>query len=212
MKRREVIKSVAGVVGALSLPTIGWSQDAKTYKTAKRETQPSTQGKIDVVEFFWYGCHHCYDFEPKVNAWVKTLPADVVFKKVHIRWPTKRINFEGHQKLYYTLEAMGKLPTLHAKVFEAMHKDKKQLANDVEIFDLMQSLGLNREEFAKVFNSFAVNTQCAKAVSLMEAYDIEGVPTVGVGGRYSTTASIAGSEEKVLEVANLLIKKRRQGQ
>lgn len=211
MKRRDMIKTVAGAVGALSLPSVVWSQDAKTYKAAKRETLPSTPGKIDVVEFFWYGCPHCNDFEPKVNAWVKTLPTDVVFKKVHIRWPTKRINFEGHQKLYYTLEAMGKLPTLHAKVFEAMHKDKKQLANDVEIFDLMQSFGLNREEFAKVFNSFAVNTQCAKAVSLMEAYDIEGVPTIGVGGRYSSTASMAGSEEKVLEVANLLIKKRRQG-
>lgn len=211
MKRREVIKSVAGAVGALSLPSVVWSQDANTYKPAKREEGPSVKGKIDVVEFFWYGCPHCYDFEPKVNAWTKTLPTDVVFKKVHIRWPTKRINFEGHQKLYYTLEAMGKLPTLHAKVFEAMHKDKKQLASDVEIFDLMQSFGLNREEFAKVFNSFAVNTQCAKAVNLMEAYDIEGVPTVGVGGRYSTTASIAGSEEKVLEVAGLLIKKRRQG-
>lgn len=211
MKRRDMIKTVAGAVGALSLPSVVWSQDAKTYKAAKRETLPSIPGKIDVVEFFWYGCHHCNDFEPKVNAWVKTLPTDVVFKKVHIRWPTKRINFEGHQKLYYTLEAMGKLPTLHAKVFEAMHKDKKQLANDVEIFDLMQSFGLNREEFAKVFNSFAVNAQCAKAVSLMEAYDIEGVPTIGVGGRYSTTASMAGSEEKVLEVANLLIKKRRQG-
>lgn len=211
MKRRDMIKTVAGAVGALSLPSVVWSQDAKTYKAAKRETLPSTPGKIDVVEFFWYGCHHCNDFEPKVNAWVKTLPTDVVFKKVHIRWPTKRINFEGHQKLYYTLEAMGKLPTLHAKVFEAMHKDKKQLASDVEIFDLMQSFGLNREEFAKVFNSFAVNAQCAKAVSLMEAYDIEGVPTIGVGGRYSTTASMAGSEEKVLEVANLLIKKRRQG-
>lgn len=211
MKRRDVMKGAMGAAGLVMLPQVGLAQDAKTFKMAKRDVPPSTPGKMDVVEFFWYGCPHCYAFESKLNQWVKALPPDVVFTKVPVRWPTKRVNFEGHQKLYYALEAMNRLADLHLKVFEAMHKDKKLLATDAEIFDFAQSLGLNREAFANAFKSFAVSAKCAKAASLMESYDIEGVPTLGIGGKFSTSATQAGSEDKVLVIAQDLIKRRRQG-
>lgn len=212
MKRRELIQSAValGVVGALGGVSAAFAQDAGAFKKVRREIPRSTPGKIDVVEFFWYGCIHCYNFEPKVNAWAKKLPSDVLFTKVPIVFQSQRVNFQGHQRLYYTLEAMGKLDVAHSKVFEAMHKDKKQLANDAQIFDFAESIGLKREEFANVFKSFGVNAKCAQAKALFEAYGADGVPTLGVDGKFFTSASVAGSEDNALRVTEALIKRQRQ--
>ncbi|WP_334118852.1 thiol:disulfide interchange protein DsbA/DsbL [Limnobacter sp.] len=212
MKRRELIQSalVLGVVGAFGGISTAFAQAAGAFKKVRREVPRSTPGKIDVVEFFWYGCIHCYNFEPKVNAWAKKLPGDVLFTKVPIVFQSQRVNFQGHQRLYYTLEAMGKLDIAHSKVFEAMHKDKKQLANDAQIFDFAESIGLKREEFANVFKSFGVNAKCAQAKALFEAYGADGVPTLGVDGKFFTSASVAGSEDNALRVVEALIKRQRQ--
>lgn len=212
MKRRELIQSVAalGVVGALGGLSPALAQDAGAFRKVRREVPRSTPGKIDVVEFFWYGCIHCYNFEPKVNAWYKKLPSDVVFTKIPIAYQSQRVNFQGHQRLYYTLETMGKLDMAHSKVFEAMHKDKKQLANDEQIFDFAESIGLKREEFANVFKSFGVNAKCAQAKTIFEAYGADGVPTLGVDGKFFTSASIAGSEDNAIRVAEALIRRQRQ--
>ncbi|VWX34546.1 thiol:disulfide interchange protein DsbA/DsbL [Limnobacter sp. 130] len=212
MKRRELIQSAValGVVSALGGLSPALAQDAGAFRKVRREVPRSTPGKIDVVEFFWYGCIHCYNFEPKVNAWYKKLPSDVVFTKIPIAYQSQRVNFQGHQRLYYTLEAMGKLDMAHSKVFEAMHKDKKQLANDEQIFDFAESLGLKREEFANMFKSFGVNAKCAQAKSIFEAYGADGVPTLGVDGKFFTSASIAGSEDNAIRVAEALIRRQRQ--
>jgi protein dithiol oxidoreductase (disulfide-forming) len=213
MKRRELIQSAAalGVLGTLGGLSPVLAQDAGAFRKARKEVPRSTPGKIDVVEFFWYGCIHCYNFEPKVNAWYKKLPSDVVFTKIPVVYQSQRVNFQGHQRLYYTLEVMGKLDTAHIKVFEAMHKDKKQLANDEQIFDFAESIGLKREEFANVFKSFGVNAKCAQAKAIFEAYGADGVPTLGIDGKFFTAASIAGSEENAIRVAEALIRRQRQG-
>jgi protein dithiol oxidoreductase (disulfide-forming) len=212
MKRRELIQSAValGVVGAFGGLSPALAQDAGAFRKVRREVPRSTPGKIDVVEFFWYGCIHCYNFEPKVNAWYKKLPSDVVFTKIPIAYQSQRVNFQGHQRLYYTLEAMGKLDMAHSKVFEAMHKDKKQLANDEQIFDFAESIGLKREEFANVFKSFGVNAKCAQAKTVFEAYGADGVPTLGIDGKFFTSASIAGSEDNAIRVAEALIRRQRQ--
>nr|WP_294885486.1 thiol:disulfide interchange protein DsbA/DsbL [uncultured Limnobacter sp.] len=212
MKRRELIQSAValGVMGAFGGLSPAIAQDAGAFRKVRREVPRSTPGKIDVVEFFWYGCIHCYNFEPKVNAWYKKLPSDVVFTKIPIAYQSQRVNFQGHQRLYYTLEAMGKLDMAHSKVFEAMHKDKKQLANDEQIFDFAESIGLKREEFANVFKSFGVNAKCAQAKTIFEAYGADGVPTLGIDGKFFTSASIAGSEDNAIRVAEALIRRQRQ--
>ncbi|MCR2747071.1 thiol:disulfide interchange protein DsbA/DsbL [Limnobacter parvus] len=212
MKRRELIQSAValGVVGSLGGLSPVIAQDSGAFRKVSKEVPRSTPGKIDVVEFFWYGCIHCYNFEPKVNAWAKKLPSDVVFTKVPIVFQSQRVNFQGHQRLYYTLEAMGKLDVANIKVFEAMHKDKKQLANDAQIFDFAESIGLKREEFANVFKSFGVNAKCAQAKALFENYGADGVPTLGIDGKFFTSASIAGSEDNAIRVAETLIKRQRQ--
>jgi len=212
MKRRELIQSAValGVMGAFGGLSPALAQDAGAFRKVRREVPRSTPGKIDVVEFFWYGCIHCYNFEPKVNAWHKKLPSDVVFTKIPIAYQSQRVNFQGHQRLYYTLETMGKLDMAHSKVFEAMHKDKKQLANDEQIFDFAESIGLKREEFANVFKSFGVNAKCAQAKTIFEAYGADGVPTLGIDGKFFTSASIAGSEDNAIRVAEALIRRQRQ--
>eukprot|EP01030_Chromulinospumella_sphaerica_P013439 gene13439-13215_t len=144
----EQLRAQLAFVGTESEIAVGEVNGNVVNRVLRREVPRSTPGKIDVVEFFWYGCIHCYNFEPKVNAWYKKLPSDVVFTKIPIAYQSQRVNFQGHQRLYYTLEAMGKLDMAHSKVFEAMHKDKKQLANDEQIFDFAESIGLKREEFA----------------------------------------------------------------
>lgn len=212
MKRRELIQSAAalGVASLLGGLSPVFAQDAGAFRKVRKEVPRSTPGKIDVVEFFWYGCIHCYNFEPKVNAWHKKLPSDVVFTKVPIVFQSQRVNFQGHQRLFYTLEAMGKLDQAHSKVFEAMHKDKKVLGNDAQIFDFAESIGLKREEFANVFKSFGVDAKCAHAKALFESYGADGVPTLGVDGKFFTSASIAGSEDNAIRVAEALIKRQRQ--
>ncbi|WP_370261653.1 thiol:disulfide interchange protein DsbA/DsbL [Limnobacter sp.] len=211
MKRRQLIQAglAATVIQVAGLP-LAQAQQAGAFRNARREVPRSTPGKIDVVEFFWYGCPHCYNFEPKVSAWAKNLPGDVVFTKVPIAFQSQRVNFLGHQKLYYTLEIMGKLDQAHMKVFEAMHKDKKLLADDAQIFDFAQSVGLNREQFANTFKSFGVASKCTQATKLFNDYGADGVPTLGIDGKFITSASIAGSEENALRVADALIKRQRQ--
>ncbi len=212
MERRELIRGAfaLGLVGALGELSETFAQDAGAFKKASREVPRSAPGKIDVVEFFWYGCIHCYQFESKVNAWVKKLPGDVVFSKAPVVFQSQRVNFQGHQRLYYTLEAMGKLSELNGKVFEAMHEDKKQLANDAQIFDFAESVGLKRQEFANIFKSFSVNAKCSQAKALFDAYGVDSVPTLGVAGKFHTSASLAGSEDNALRVAEALIKRQRQ--
>lgn len=212
MKRRQLIQSAValGGVSALGGLSVAIAQEPGAFAKARKEVPRSTPGKIDVVEFFWYGCIHCYNFEPKVNAWYKKLPSDVVFTKIPVVFQSQKINFQGHQRLFYTLETMGKLGVANSKVFEAMHKDKKMLANDNQIFDFAQSIGLNREEFANVFKSFGVNAKCAQAKTVFEAYGADSVPTLGIDGKFFTSASLAGSEENAIRVAEALIKRQRQ--
>ena len=212
MNRRDVIKQsiVLGLSGIWGLAHAAPADDKGAYRKAKRVVPRANPAKIDVVEFFWYGCSPCYHFEPALTKWRKTVPQDVNFMQVPVGWPNSRANFAGHQRLFYTLDAMGVLQTAHMKVFDAIHKDKKELANDAQIFDFAVSIGLKREEFANTFKSFSVNAKCTQAKALSEAYGVDSVPTLGVDGQFFTSASLAGTEEDALRTVDLLIKRQRQ--
>lgn len=211
MDRRVFVQSGLSVALAagVGLPSLSQAQ-AGGFKPVKEIIPRSNPGKIDVIEFFWYGCPHCFSFEPMVQAWKKSIAPDVNFRQLHIGWPSKRVNFEGHQKLYFTLEVMGLLKSHHSKVFDAMHKDKKTLADDAQIFDFAESVGINRTDFANQFKSFAVATKCNQATALAAAYGVDGVPAMGVDGRYLTSASVAGSDQDALRVVDTLILRQRQ--
>lgn len=169
---------------------------------------PTTPGKIEVVEFFWYGCPHCNHFEPYLAAWAAKLPADVVFRRVPVAF--RETPFGIHQRLFYALEAMGLLPALHAKVFHAIHEEGLKLDKPELIGDFIAKQGVDKAKFLGVMESFGVQTKCRQARTLADAYKIDGVPTVGIAGQYYTSVGLNGTPEKALATTDALINKVRK--
>ena len=165
------------------------------------------KGKVEVIEFFWYGCPHCYDFEPELSSWVKRQPKDVVFKRVPVAF---RDDFMPHSQLFYALEAMGKGDALNEKVMYAMHKENKRLLTEPEIADWVASQGIDRNTFLATYRSFAVISKARAAKQMAEAYRIDGVPTIVMQGKYVTSPSIAGTKAKAILVMDYLEDKIRK--
>jgi len=165
------------------------------------------KGKVEVIEFFWYGCPHCYEFEPELKGWIKRQNKDVVFKKVPIAF---REELMPHSQLFYALEALGKGDTLNDKVMFAMHRENKRLLNENEIADWVAAQGVDRNAFLAAYRSFAVLSKARAANQLGNAYRIDGVPTVAVQGKYITSPSIAGSRTKAVNVMDFLVNKVRK--
>ncbi len=166
-------------------------------------------GKIEVVEFFWYGCPHCNAFEPSLEAWAKTLPADVAFRRVPVAFRDEP--FVAHQKIYYALESLGQLGALHRKVFYAIHNDRQRLDKPADIQAFVTRNGGDGAKFMDAFNSFGVQTKARQAKLLSEQYKIDGVPALGVQGRYWTSAGLAGGQDKILPVVDSLVQQTRKG-
>ena len=215
MKRREFsLAASAAAAGALTLgASSSWAQGAapkegKDYiKLAKPASVSAPAGKVEVIEFFWYSCPHCNVFEPQFEAWAKSQPADVVVRRVPVAF---NASFLPQQKLYFTLEGMNLLPQLHAKVFRAIHVERNGLKNDDAIFEWIGKQGVDVAKFKEVYNSFTVANQARKAAQLQNEYDVEGVPAMGVAGRYYTDGTKAGNMDNVLRVVNALIASSRK--
>ncbi len=158
---------------------------------------PTTPGKIEVIEFFWYGCPHCYAFEPAIEAWAKQLPADVAFRKVHVAF---RANVKIHQRMFYALEALGKEAAARPAIFNAMHQQGQPLDDVKSQAKFLSSLGIDSGKYQEAYNSFGVVTKCQQAEKLSEAYRIDGVPSIGVAGRFLTSPSQAGAGQRVTEL------------
>jgi thiol:disulfide interchange protein DsbA len=166
-----------------------------------------SKGKVEVIEFFWYGCPHCYDFEPELSSWVMRQPKDVVFRRVPVAF---RDDFMPHSQLFYALEAMGKGDAFNEKVMYAMHKENKRLLTEPEIADWVASQGIDRNTFLATYRSFAVVSKARTAKQLVEAYRIDGVPTIVMQGKYVTSPSIAGTKAKAIAVMDHLEEKIRK--
>ena len=216
MKRREFSLSTASAVAAsaLTLPLSMNAQAQRAFtagkdfiKLDKPVATDAPAGKVEVIEFFWYSCPHCNVFEPQFEAWAKSQPADVVVRRVPVAF---NASFLPQQKLYFTLEGMNMLPQLHAKVFRAIHVERNGLKNDEAIFEWIGKQGVDVAKFKEVYNSFTVANQARKAAQLQNEYDVEGVPAMGVAGRYYTDGTKAGNMDNVLRVVNALIASSRK--
>ena len=164
-------------------------------------------GKIEVVEFFWFGCPHCYSLEPLINAWAKKLPPDVVFRRQHVPFRETK-----HQQLYFTLQAMGKdSEKVLGAVFAAIHQQRKRMLDPKEMVEVLAPFGVDAKEFNDTFKSFGVRTRQQRANKLADAYSLDGVPAIGVNGKYLTAPSLAGSNEAALRVVDDLIARERKG-
>jgi thiol:disulfide interchange protein DsbA len=167
--------------------------------------QPTDSGdKIEVLEFFWYGCPHCYAFEPYIAEWNKTKPANVEFVRVPAVF---RPDWEVQARAYYALSNMGVIEDIHEKIFAAIHKDKKPLNKLDLIADFVEKNGVDRNKFIQEYNSFAVDGMVRKAKKKQTEYKIEGVPSVAVAGKYLTSGSMSGSYENLIKIINYLVEK-----
>ncbi len=166
-------------------------------------------GPIDVIEFFWYGCQHCNAFEPSLEAWAKKLPADVQLRRVPVAF--REAPFTAHQKMYFAIEAMGKVEAIHRKVFAAIHVERQKLDQLPDIVAFMTKNGLDGKAFTDAYNSFGVQSKVQQAKTLTEGYKVDGVPALGIGGRFFTSTSLAGTPEAALSVTDFLIQRVRRG-
>lgn len=163
-------------------------------------------GKIEVVEFFSYGCGHCYNFEPMLATWKKSLPDDVLFVPSPVAW---NAGLEGLARAFYTAQALGVQQEMHSALFEAIHRDGKKLSSPGELASLFAAHGVAEADFHKAYNSFGVNSQVGQATSRMRSARITGTPELMVAGKYRITTRKAGSQANMLKVVDYLVEKER---
>ncbi len=213
MQRRDFSRTLAGAALGLTAAGVARAQGAPKegthyvrLQTPAAVTLPADK-KIEVVEFFWYGCPHCYAFEPTLEAWVKKLPADVAFRQVPVGFMAVH---QQHQRLFYALEEMGALATMHRRVFAAIHQQNRRLGNEADIVAFANANGIDGAKLAESMKGFGVSTKATRARQLTDAYKIDGVPALGIHGRFYTAASLAGSHERAVVVADHLIQLARK--
>jgi thiol:disulfide interchange protein DsbA len=211
MKRREFSLAAAGLA---ALPLVVRAQvkppeDGREYRTLdKRILVEAPPPKVEVVDFFWYSCPHCNAFEPQLQAWSHKLPEDVSLRRIPAAF---RDSMVPQQRLFYALEAMGKALDLHMKVFDAIHKENVDLTSQQPMADWVAKQGLDAQKFLELYNSFAVSARARRATEVQNLYDVEGVPAMGVAGRWYTDSTLAGgSHGRMLQVVDHLIAKARK--
>jgi protein dithiol oxidoreductase (disulfide-forming) len=214
MQRRQFTQVAAALAAVSSLSavallsnTTAQAQPAKPQagvdylvldKTVPTE---AAAGKVEVIEFFGYWCPHCNAFEPELEVWLKKLPSNISFKRVPVAFQDSSIPL---QKLYYTLESMGKVNDMQRKVFTAIHADKQNLNTQDSIVAWAVKQGLDEKKFVETFTSFSVNTKVAKAKQLVNDYKIQGVPSLGVAGKFYTESGLAKGMPRALQVVEFL--------
>ena len=164
--------------------------------------------KVEVLEVFWYGCSHCFRFEPLIANWEAAMPADVDFGRFPAIWNGL---MEVHAQVYYTAEAMDALDVVHEHVFNAINIEGNRLQNEGQIGALFAKYGINEDDFTKSFNSFSVRTKVNQAKQRMEAYEIRSTPNMIVNGKYLVaTGQSVLTQADMLEVVDFLVEKERQ--
>jgi thiol:disulfide interchange protein DsbA len=190
-------------------PFLAAAQGAPQY-TELNPPQPAVgEGKkVEVVEFFWYGCPHCYTIEPLVEQWKKTLPQDTAFRPLpavfNARW--------GHDAaIFYTFEALGVLDKLHRPLFDAIHRDHLRTDDAKALAEWVKTQGIDAKKFEDTMKSFSVQAKVRRAAQLTAAYKIDGTPAFAVAGRYTVSAEQGGSREGMLKTVSYLVDKVRNG-
>ena len=190
-------------------PLAATAQPKFSYTELKPALPVETEGgKIEVIEFFWYGCIHCYNLEPAVEKWEKTLPKDVQFRRVpavfNDRWAIDA-------SIFYTFEAMGLLDKLHRPFFDAIHRDRLRTDNKEAVYDWLQKQGVDSKKFDATMKSFGVQSKMRRAAQMTAAYKIDGTPAMAVQGRYTVSTEQGGSQSGMFDTVNFLTGVVRKG-
>ena len=181
---RRLLPVAGAFLAALSLTAAAQSVDeGKEYLRLKNPQPVETGKKIEVIEFFSYGCPHCADLEPILQGWIKTMPADVQLRRIPVMYQERWIPLA---KVYYTLDALGEEKRLSPEVFSALHSRGMSLWQDKTFFDWAATQGIDRKKVEDMYNSFAISGKINRARQAAEAYQIQSVPSFVVDGKYVT--------------------------
>ncbi|MCB1886484.1 MAG: thiol:disulfide interchange protein DsbA/DsbL [Rhodocyclaceae bacterium] len=207
MDRRQALKHVAAAAGlaAIGMPALAQREPFNTLDPVQSTEDPS---RIEIIEFFHYGCPHCRDFDPLLEAWLVSLPKDVYFKRVPAIWGNPKL--KALARFYYAAEATGDLHTLHGDVFAAFQTAHVALDKPEGVQEWVASKGVDADKFMAAYKSFGIESKLSRADQLARNFRVQGVPTVAVNGQYTTSASLTGSHENTLKVVDELIAKVRQ--
>ncbi|MFP4611029.1 MAG: thiol:disulfide interchange protein DsbA/DsbL [Thiohalophilus sp.] len=180
------------------------------YRSISPKVGKLTDKPREVVELFWYGCPHCYDFEPKINGWVENKPENVGFERVpavfmHPQTGKPNPKWAFHAKLFYTAELLGVLDKIHEPLFERIHKKGQHIHTSDEAEAFFAEFGVDTERFNKTLNSFAVDSKVRRAIELTRRYGAEGVPTLIIDGKYRTDGPMSGGHDAMLGVVKQLL-------
>ena len=216
MNRREFSQQLAATAGAVALSSLGLPGlalaspsapvDGEDYLALKTPLVVPKTGKVEVIEFFWYGCPHCFAFEPTIEPWIAKQPADVHFHRVHVGFSALH---ETHARIYYTWEALGLVDAMHAKTFNRFHVQRKPINNEADMLAFAQENGLDVAKVKQAWNSFSIGTKIAQAKQLTEDYRVDGVPMIGIHGRYTTSPSQGGPDACLATTDTLVARLRK---
>ena len=216
MKRRELSLRLAGVAALAALglrpgdaAAQGKFVEGKDYAALKTPVSLPRSGRVEVVEFFWYGCPHCFAFEPVLEPWAAQLPPDVHFRRV--AYGFDEALREVHQRVYYTWEALDVVGTMHTRTFERFHTQHKPINTEADMLAFAGESGLDVAKVKAAWNGFSMPVKLRQVRDFCESYGVDFVPQIGVQGRYLTAPSMAGDGPKALAATDSLIALVRKG-
>ena len=205
-RRRSIVIGLGiaplGFLGLAPRATLAQPQPGANFSELIPPQPVESKGKVEVLEFFWYGCPHCYTLEPLLEEWVKRLPADAAFRRLPA---VLSQNWVPHAQVYYAFEALGLTGKLHRPFFDAVHRERLQVSNQQAFEEWLRRNGVETKKFNDAARSFGVQSLVKRAARVTAAYRIDGVPALAVHGRYTVSAGQAPSREAMLEIADYLI-------
>lgn len=196
-QRRTLLASLLALGFAHAVPAA-----QQRYLVIDPPLNTKSPDKVEVLEYFWFGCPHCYAFEPSINQWAKNKPAHVEFIR---EAPPLNPGWIVHSQAFYAAEIMGVTDIFFDAFFDAIHKDKRRMRKSKEVAAFAGELGIDSEEFLETMKSFGVDTRIKEALRMAHASGITGVPAIVINGKYQTGNSLAGGHEGIIEVINELV-------
>ncbi|GAB7128003.1 thiol:disulfide interchange protein DsbA/DsbL [Silvimonas sp. JCM 19000] len=206
------LKAMFMAVGLLTASVAAHAdiKEGTEYKLLTPAQPVAVPGKIEVIEFFWYGCPHCFHIEPYVEAWAAKLPKDVNFRRAHVVWQGRN-DIIAHAKIFIALNTMGIAGKYQQAVFNAIQQDGLELRKDDVLFDWVKKQGIDVNKFKAAYNSFSGSVEMNKLAKMVQDYQVDGVPMFIINGKYVTAPSMVGKEDgTVLTVVDQLIAKERK--
>lgn len=194
-RRQFIATGTLAIAAALG----GNALAAGGYELINPPQNTATPDKVEVVEFFWLGCPHCYSFEPTIAAWEKDMPEHVVFVR---EAPPLNPSWEEHSRGFYAAQLMGEEHAFVEAMFKAIHVDKKRMRKPGDIAELAAQVGMDKDKFLKTMQSFAVQTRMNRSIQLAQGAGISGVPAIVINGKYRTGAQLAGGNAGIIDVIN----------